>query len=258
MLNKNKLLLLSLLLLVGATTLRAQEERTVIATVDGVEISYILQFIGTDEKKNPSKSKDEYQIIGYVKNTTGQDLYTTSVTPFRVEVNNANSLNKASKPTPQRTEYQSMAEGTNPAATLYVLKAGLTIQDGGKIKVQKGLTPIVNYEKQGMLKPLDQWSLQLNAAVLNGNWIYENNKNVAAFEFNATNNTIVQRNQGNTVVWYWSNGNVYERFFAGVSLSTDAQVRDSNAVYKATLSLTEDGRLMYQNSEGVTVYLKKQ
>ncbi len=254
---KQTLVGLFLLLTLISSNVYAQD-RIVIATVEGIEISYEIQFIGTDEKKNESKSRDEYQIVGYVTNKSGADLYTTSITPFRVEVNNAKGLTKAAKPTPQRTDYQTIAQGSDLGGTLYLLKDGVTFQDAAKVKVQKGLKPIINYEKTATIKPLDQWALQLNAATINGNWIFENSNTVVSFEFNAANNTIVQRNQGNTVVWYLSANNVYERVFVGVGV-TGAQVAiDANATYAVTLTLVEGGRLMYRNTEGITVYLSRQ
>lgn len=229
------------------------QDRVVLGEVEGIEIAYEIQFLGTDEKKNASKNKDEYQIIGYLTNNTGKDLYTRDITPVRVEVTNGIGLTKAAKPNPMRTEYMTIDN-----QTLYVFRAGTTIQNQAKVKVPQGIKPVINYEKDGLFKEMSEWKLKMNEAIVNGNWQLEGSNTVVSMRYDATQNVIVQSDALGFITWYPAPNDVYERVFIGVGVLGGATPIDVTAVYRSTLTLVEPGRLVYTNSEGVTAYFIKQ
>ena len=54
------------------------QEKVILGEYNGVEVSYMLQYLGTDEKKNANKSRDEYQLTTYAINKKGSAIYSTS------------------------------------------------------------------------------------------------------------------------------------------------------------------------------------
>jgi hypothetical protein len=244
----------TILLLLGIMAMQSlYAQKTVLAEMDGFEIAYEIQFLGTDEKKNDDKSKDEYQIIGYITNKSGQDMMSRSMSPFHIEVSNATSLTKAAKPNGTRSNFFNL-----DSSAVYIIQAGATVQDQAKIKVPKGVKPVVNYRKEGEFMPASAMQLMASAAIVNGNWRSADGNAVLSLRMEGNNVVIQQQTPNGTVRWFKANATTYERRFTGLLSPRTGALADPTATYKSTLVFSGVNALTYTNNEGISVIFKKE
>ncbi|MFT5913653.1 MAG: hypothetical protein ACJAWV_000199 [Flammeovirgaceae bacterium] len=253
MILKNyKLAILALIFFGFAQKANAQEKKS-LGNFNGVEISYMIQYLSTDEKKNASKSKDKYQLTTYATNQSGADLFCNGATVGGVKVANAKSLTKTARASAIQSRFKN-ADGTQ----LFKLLAGATVQNSSKITVPKGATPVVSYEAGCNFQTLDKFQILVDNAIVNGTWRREKGAGNMTLTYILASDIVQQQgSDGNTVVWYRVGPNTFQRTLRGATSGVREEVSDENQVYSAKIVFVGMDKIMYTNSDGISVTFLK-
>lgn len=242
-----------LFLIVGVGQVNAQD-KTALGTTNGIEVSYSIQFLGTIEKKKADKSRDEYQITVWAVNKTGNEIYCTSSGAGGAKIANAKSMTKTASARAINSQLM-----TTQGQTLYVFKQGATLQGTSKIKVQKGLDPVVTLAQACNFQVLNNYDIQASAGLVNGSWRVENGTAAMQLTFNVEAETITQQAlDGNTIVWYKVGPKTFQRTLSGASKNLNDATVDANQSYTSKITFIGMNRIQYTNSEGITISWIKQ
>lgn len=247
-----------LALLFISPLLQAQESIS-LGINNGLETSYLLQFLGTDEKKNASKNKDEYQLTVLVTNTTSDTLYSTAGNLGGVRIANAESMTKTARANPVASLFR-----TTSNEALYQFFPGETQQNSVKVKVPQGEKPVVTYEAPSQLfQPINNFEIQVNRAVVVGTWKLEHDSRTTYLGFDETTNTIRQQGpNGSLNYWYKIAPRTFQRRAIPQAPAVVPEGQNpapaNQQLYTATLVFVTPNRILYTNTEGITVVFVKQ
>lgn len=247
-----KLALLALLFFGFSQKSNAQEKKS-LGNFNGVEVSYMVQYLSTDEKRNPSKSKDQYQLTTYATNQSGTDLFCNGSNVGGVKVANANSLTKTARASGVQSRFRNV-DGTQ----LFKFLSGATVQNSVRVSVPKGATPVVSYESGCNFQTLDKFQILVDNAIVNGTWRREKGMGSITLTYVLDRDVVQQQgSDGNTVIWYRVGPNTFQRTLRGATSGVREEISDENQVYSAKIVFVGMDKFMYTNSEGITVtYMK--
>ena len=241
------------LFIFGFTQINAQDKVS-LGNHNGIEVSYSIQFLGSKEKKNADKSRDEYQITVWAVNNTGKELYCTSNNAGGAKVANAKSLTKTANARAVNSQLVTTAGGT-----LYVFKKGATVQGTAKVKTQMGVQPVVTYNVACNFQPLNNFDIQASAGLVNGSWKVENGTTAMQLTYDAeTQNITQQAPDGSIIVWYKVGPKTFQRALKGSAKNVNDATVDANQNYVSKITFIGMDKIQYTNTEGVTVKWYKQ
>lgn len=250
----SKVLVWCLIGILGFSSTAQAQDRISISNQNGIEVFYTIQFLGSIDKKKADKSRDEYQLSVWAVNNSGQAIYGTGNTTGGVKVANAKSTRKTVRANAINSQMM-----TTQGQTLYMFDKGATLQGTGKIKVQKGVDPVVAFDAGTNFVGIENYDIQASAGLINATWRVENGSQAMQLTFNAEDQTIRQQGtDGRVIVWYKVGPKTFQRSFSGGARNLSDQTVDTNQTYVAKITIIGIDSIQYSNSEGINIKWMKQ
>jgi hypothetical protein len=124
--------------------------------------------------------------------------------------------------------------------------------------VPKGATPVVSYEAGCNFQTLDKFQILVDNAIVNGTWRREKGAGNMTLTYILASDIVQQQgSDGNTVVWYRVGPNTFQRTLRGATSGVREEVSDENQVYSAKIVFVGMDKIMYTNSDGISVTFLK-
>lgn len=230
------ILLLSFFTIIGVYA----QDYELIAEENGIEV------YGRIDLLDQGKKKDQYVLSAYATNTSGKEFYSEGPWITIKIVNSKSLIGNVTSITGESSTF-STVDGN----IVYRVKAGNKYETSSKFKVSSGLEPALTVSfSNNIADNLSDFRLRVTPQNVVGRWRIENGKDLFKIDYNGVELTIVD-GYGDVAKWQLGNDGLYYRV---VGFENNDEGDNSSLAYTSSLSLISPEKILYQNSEGISIY----